>query len=545
MYSEPNTIHLFDSRPPYDELPKRFNCPFHYLPHPLAVKAAQEVQNYIMSRPEWHEELEEGKMFGVLIAEKDGQYAFFAAYSGILNGKNNHPYFVPAVYDMLQPDGYFKTEERAISDINRKIKELLESEEKLLLQKQISEIAQQREKALEEHRNMMKAAKEKRDTQRQNKNISSATTESLLRESQHLKAEHKRLIRHWDSITAQAQINLLRFNERIEILENERKQRSAALQHWLFRQFVIRNAKGETKDLIEIFKDADRPFPPSGTGECAAPKLLQYAFLHGWRPLTMAEFWWGKSPQKEVRRHGYYYPSCKTKCEPILNFMLQGLDVEPNIQECIKNEGNTPRVIYEDDCIIAVDKPAGMLSVPGKDNAPSVWSWAKENYPIADGPLLVHRLDMDTSGILIIAKDKETHRLLQSAFETRKVKKRYTAIVIGTVTADTGIIQLPMCPNPDDRPRQMVSEEYGKPAVTRYEVISRDKRHTRLSLYPITGRTHQLRVHCAHQQGLNAPIVGDNLYGQPDKRLYLHATSIEFRHTKTGRQLHLESPAPF
>jgi tRNA pseudouridine32 synthase/23S rRNA pseudouridine746 synthase len=259
----------------------------------------------------------------------------------------------------------------------------------------------------------------------------------------------------------------------------------------------------------------------------------------------MAEFWWGKSPQKEVRRHGYYYPSCKTKCEPILNFMLQGLDVEPNIQECIKNEGNTPRVIYEDDCIIAVDKPAGMLSVPGKDNAPSVWSWAKENYPIADGPLLVHRLDMDTSGILIIAKDKETHRLLQSDFETRKVKKRYTAIVIGTVSADTGIIQLPMCPNPDDRPRQMVSEEYGKPAVTRYEVITRDKRHTRLSLYPITGRTHQLRVHCAHQQGLNAPIVGDNLYGQPDKRLYLHATSIEFRHTKTGRRLRLESPAPF
>ena len=400
------------------------------------------------------------------------------------------------------------------------------------------------EQALKEARDALKEAKRQRDLLRASDH-NDFTEEQLTRESRFLKAEYKRLEKQWKAKLEEVETALKRSDEEIEALTTERKRRSILLQNQLFAQFRMLNARGEEKDLWQIFREHGRPVPPSGAGECAAPKLLQYAYRHGYRPLAMAEFWWGASPEAEIRKHGYYYPACKSKCEPILGHMLQGLDVEPNAHENSKHLKHEPELVYEDEWMAAVNKPAGMLSVPGKGDAPSVWSWARAHFPEATGPLLVHRLDMDTSGVLLIAKDPETHRQLQQLFETRHIKKRYIALLDGTVTDDEGIVRLPLCPNPDDRPRQMVSTAYGKAAVTRFEVLSRSHGQTRVAFYPFTGRTHQLRVHAAHPEGLDTPIVGDNLYGRRASRLFLHAETVTFRHFKIGRWVSITAPAPF
>lgn len=540
-----STFHTFKTQPANEDLPQRFTCPFHYTPHPLSIVACKEVQAYLKGRIDWHDELQQGKMFGVLIVKNGDEYGYIAAYSGIIDGKNDHKYFVPPVFNLLEPQGHFKTKEQEISEINHTITSLLESDKISILNQELEELTNQKEKALSEHKFVMSQAKIKRDIIRQGNDLTEDVKASLIKESQYHKAEHKRIEKYWDGQLDIIRAKLHEFNERIEQLKSKRKKLSIDLQRWLFQQYKLRNANGNVKNIMEIFTESGRSLPPAGTGECAAPKLLQYAYTHGLRPLAMAEFWWGDSPKNEIRRHGAFYPSCKSKCEPILNFMLQGLNVEPNPQEVRKNMHNEPEILYEDEWLMAVNKPCGMLSVPGKDDAPSVFDWAKRHCPNSDGPLLVHRLDMDTSGILIIAKDKQTHKFLQEQFEKHEIKKKYVAIVKGTVNEGRGVINLPLCLNPDDRPKQMVSREYGKPAVTRYEVISHDGLQTRLALYPITGRTHQLRVHCAHQEGLNTPIIGDNLYGTPSCRLHLHAERIELRHPETNRLLRIESPSPF
>ena len=330
----------------------------------------------------------------------------------------------------------------------------------------------------------------------------------------------------------------------MERLKTERKQRSAALQKQLFDQFQILNAKGEIKSLCALFKETEAQIPPAGAGECAAPRLLQYAYLHEMEPLAMAEFWWGESPKTELRRHGYFYPSCQNKCAPILKHMLQGLEVEEN--PLLQMNAEHPiEVIWEDKWIAAINKPAGMLSVPGKSDLPSVEEWARMTYPQATGPLIVHRLDMATSGVMLIAKTKEIHEKLQQLFKNREIKKRYIAILNGTVEQDSGTIDLPICLNPDNRPQQMVSTIYGKEAVTQYKVLSRSDHRTRIAFYPITGRTHQLRVHAAHQLGLNMPIIGDELYGKKGDRLMLHAEKLEFVHPKTKEYISIEKKAEF
>ena len=466
-------------------LPEQFTYPFHYTPHPLCVLAAEQVQAYLQHRVEWHSELQQGKMFGVLVVRSsEGEVGFLAAFSGNLAGSNHHDYFVPPVYDLLNPEGYFKQEEARISELN-------------------------------------------------------------------------------SVLLGCSQENAVKYKE-------ERKNRSIALQQWIFQQFRLRNALGEEQDINQIFAQTTRRNPPAGTGECTAPKLLQYAYLHGLQPLAMAEFWWGNSPKGEIRRHGHYYPSCRHKCEPILGFMLKGLDVEPNPLLTSITDANLLETVYEDEYLLVVNKPAGMLSVPGKTGQASVLSILQERYPDATGPLLVHRLDMDTSGLLLAAKDKDIHALLQEQFETRKVKKRYVALLEGTLQhkEEKGFIRLPLRPDYDNRPLQMVCFEYGKPAVTRYEIIEviqasssviqttegrKDLGNThvnaheilRIALYPETGRTHQLRVHAAHPDGLDCPIVGDPLYGQPSDRLYLHAEQLEFRHPIIGKIMKIKKAAPF
>ena len=534
-------------------LPERFTFPFCYTPHPLCVAAAKEVQAYLGLQEAWKEELAQGKMFGVLVVRtQEGETGYLAAFSGILAGSNVHPFFVPPVYDLLQPQGFFKIEEEQISQINTRIGLLEEDEEYKRQMQQLAALRQTAQETLEEAKRQMKRAKEKREERRREAalpNGAPMTPEeesALICESQFQKAEYKRMERAWKERITPLQQTVSDYEADIQALKSERKQRSAALQQKLFEQFKMLNYRGEVKTLCDIFGQTVHKTPPAGAGECAAPKLLQQAYLHGWKPVAMAEFWWGESPKTEIRHHGHYYPACKGKCEPILGHMLQGLEVDENpILKELQSGKKTLDIIYEDEWLAVVNKPAGMLSVPGKEDVVSVYSMMRERYPDADGPLIVHRLDMATSGLLVVAKTKQVHQNLQAQFKNRSVGKRYIALLQGSVSQDAGTVELPLCQNPLDRPRQMVHTGYGKPAVTDFEVLERKDNRTRIAFYPRTGRTHQLRVHAAHPLGLHCPIIGDELYGRKAERLYLHAEMLEFTHPVTGKRISITQKADF
>lgn len=540
-------LHRFTTSISDIPLPERFTYPFCYTPHPLCVMAAEEVQNYLSKQSGWQEELNQGKMFGVLIVQtEDGSIGYLTAFSGILAGKNIHPYFVPPVYDLLQPQGFFKIEEENISAINRRIRRLEEDKKYIDLLSDLTQTTQSAQDALSIAKIQLKEAKDKRELLRKTGQLDAKEEADLIRESQFQKAEYKRLERSWKEKIAFLQVEAGNWEKQIQELKAERKVRSAALQQQLFEQFRMLNYRGEVKTLCDIFEQNVHKTPPAGAGECAAPKMLQQAYLHHWKPIAMAEFWWGNSPRNEVRHHGYYYPACKGKCEPILRHMLQGLEVEANPMQQEAERGNEKlNIVYEDQWLLIINKPAGMLSVPGKERQTSIYDLAREAYPEADGPMIVHRLDMATSGLLIIAKDKKTHQHLQAQFKNRSIRKKYIALLDGVVPEDEGTIELPLCPNPLDRPRQMVDTQYGKPAITYYQVLERTDKYTRIAFYPHTGRTHQLRVHAAHPSGLHCPIIGDELYGKKDKRLYLHAESIEFTHPVNGQSMCITKKADF
>lgn len=543
---EANKIHTFQNPITDIELPRKFTYPFHYTPHPLCIRAAEEVQNYLSARTEWQKELQQGKMFGVLIVQaRTGEIGYLAAFSGILAGKNLHPFFVPPVYDLLQPQGFFKVEEENISAINARIQELQNELRYRDLLDELKEKTTQSQEELAQAKSALKAAQKAREARRQTGQVDENEQATMIRESQFQKAEWKRLERLWKVSLTQLQAEADAFTHQIEELKTERKTRSAALQQKLFRQFRMLNARGEVKDLCVLFQQTVQKVPPAGAGECAAPKLLQYAYLHQLKPIAMAEFWWGDSPKAEIRHHGYYYPACKGKCEPILKHMLQGLEVEENpLLEKLSAETRL-EIVYEDSYLLVVHKPAGMLSVPGKECADSVYHRIKALYPQATGPLVVHRLDMATSGLLLIAKTKEVHLNLQAQFKNRSVKKRYVALLDGRIEQEEGMIDLPLRLDPLDRPRQVADREHGKTALTRYRVLKQTGTRTLVAFYPLTGRTHQLRVHAAHPEGLHCPILGDELYGRKAERLYLHAERLEFMHPVTGKIIRVEKEAGF
>lgn len=539
-------LHHFTRSIAHIALPDKFTYPFHYTPHPLCVMAADEVQVYLQHQAQWQDELQQGKMFGVLIVQTtEGEIGYLAAFSGILAGKNIHPYFVPPIYDLLQPDGFFKKEEEHISAINHRIRELEEDTAYQECRQALEEETARCSRLLSQAKAKLKAAKELRDCRRQTEQLSESEQAAMIREGQFQKAELKRLERNLKEHLSSLQKETDTYVSQIEALKNERKSRSATLQQQLFEQFRLLNARGEVKDLCSIFAHTVHKIPPAGAGECAAPKLLQYAYSHHYRPVAMAEFWWGNSPKAEIRHHGHYYPACKGKCEPILGHMLQGLEVEENPLLEDNHRTTVLDIIYEDDYLLIVNKPAGMLSVPGKETADSVYSRIRHLYPDATGPLVVHRLDMATSGLLLIAKTKEVHQNLQAQFSNHSIKKRYTALLEGIVSDEEGTIVLPLCLNPLDRPRQIVDKEHGKPAITRYRVLARTESQTLVAFYPLTGRTHQLRVHSAHSLGLHCPIKGDELYGSKADRLYLHAEFLEFTHPVSKEKVTIEVKADF
>jgi tRNA pseudouridine32 synthase/23S rRNA pseudouridine746 synthase len=540
--------------------PERFTYPFCYEPHALCRAAAARVQEYIKEHASIREDADRGKMFGVLIVEP--QYNpqqdetslnaqrsslnlntfFLAAYSGLLAGRNDWPWFVPPVVDAQQPDGVFKTREAEISAINKQIEEIENDKETQRLRHELARCREVERLEVDRFKAMMEKSKKIRDLRRMQRNIEPTVAAELIRESQFQKAELRRLQKSHGEKVARAEEALRGIEERIETLRNRRREMSDALQRWLFSQYRMLNVRGEEKDLLDIFQDFRGTLPPAAAGDCCAPKLLQYAYQHHLRPLCMAEFWWGESPQAEIRHHLEYYPSCRSRCLPILTWMMQGLDVDPNPQEMA--ESQPLPIVYEDKDIWVVDKPAGMLSVPGKIKRESVCDILKARCAEGEEPLVIHRLDMETSGLLVVAKNGVVQRWLQRQFEERKVEKRYVALVEGSVAKGGEVIDLPLRANPLDRPRQVVDREKGREALTRYEVLDSENGITRLALYPVTGRTHQLRVHCAHAEGLAAPIVGDRLYGHPATRLMLHCQQVRFL-MPDGTPKHFASECPF
>lgn len=550
------------------DFPERMNNPLDYQPHPLCIAVCKELQTYLSEREDWREEIDKGKMFGVLIVENAQpasgapKIGYLAAYSGQIGGRSDWDDFVPAVFDYLQPDGYFKTHEAEISGINQSIRNLEANTHMKEAKGLILQLQEERKHTIAAYQEKIKKAKAKRDARREAGSLNPEEEAEMVKESQFMKAELRRLKKSLSEKTS-LETEYEAYQADILSLKQLRKTLSDALQQWLFSQFRMQNHEGESKDLLEIFRDAalrDYPqatiatsriaalkmVPPAGSGECCEPKLLQYAYSLGYKPLQMAMFWWGESPKEEIRHHLHFYPACNGKCKPILQWMLPASTFEPAAVDL--SLYNKVETLYEDREIAVIHKPEGLLSVPGKDAAqPSVYALMRSKYPEATGPLIVHRLDMSTSGVMMIAKTEFAYHRLQKAFLNHQIQKKYVAIISGKVIPEKGIISLPLMPDYLDRPRQIVDHEQGKEAITEYEVLEPvDDSHLRIALYPKTGRTHQLRVHCAHQEGLNAPILGDPLYGnEKAARLHLHAEEITFEHPLTGKKMTITRKADF
>lgn len=568
-----------------ETLPALFTYPFRYTAHPLCERAAALVADEVQRMG-----FSEGKMFGVLVVktsrdesltsrgELDGSLLFLAAYSGQLLGSYHHPWFVPPVVDYLDPDSFFQREQAEIVAISRRMEEMSGSEERRRWQLRVALLRSEREAAVAEAKHAYAEGKIKREERREEekskrekekreegeresgeredeKNLAA----DLIKESQQQKADIQRAKQLHKEEIAALEALLTEHNATYRALYDERKQRSEVLQQWLFRQFNFLNARGECKNLLEIFAPSaasscgqesytSAVVPPSGAGECCAPKLLQAAFRLGLQPVAMAEFWLGPSKPGHYRQPGAFFPACRRKCYPILGHMLQGLNVEPDPARHYENRELEPiKVLWEDEHLAVVYKPEGWCSIPGKSDQPNLLDECFRLWPEISGSVIVHRLDQDTSGVMVIAKNALVHRALGQQFEQREVKKRYVALLEGTLTVTHGEICLPLGPDLENMPHQQVDFDNGKEAVTRFEVVAVEQSGnvTRVFFYPQTGRTHQLRVHSAAPEGLNAPIVGDRLYGHVADRLYLHAESIKFVHPLTKEEMHFCLPAPF
>lgn len=544
------TLHTLDTD---ISKPEKFTYPFCYEPHPLCRLAADEVQRHIRESGLLPEDGGEGKMFGVLVVEHGGGdteasgrgLGFLAAYSGLLAGRNDWQWFVPPVFDAQQPDGHFKRTETRISAINAEIESLRNSREYAEALETMHRHDAEAAATIEFLRRTAAEKKAQRDARRaEPRPITQEEATAMEHESQHIKAELRRVRKRMEERHTADEAPVKAVEERISTLKQRRHDMSDALQQWLFSQYRMLNAHGKERDLCDIFRDTVHHTPPAGAGDCCAPKLLQYAYSHGLHPVCMAEFWWGGTPRTEIRRHLHYYPACRGKCLPILTHMMQGLSVDDN--PLATDNGKQMEIIYEDEWLAVTVKPEGMLSVPGKEERSSVAELMRRHWGKEGEALVAHRLDMDTSGLLLVARDAGICTQLQGQFARREVQKEYTALLDGVPRRPRhGTINLPLCPDIMDRPRQTVSHEHGKEAVTDYDIIATDGRHTLIRLTPHTGRTHQLRVHCAHSEGLDCPIHGDALYGQRAERLCLHAARITFTHPVTGKRMTFEDKAPF
>ena len=543
-----------------------FTNPFRYSPHPLVRKAAMEVMERLdgmissgLLSDEVAKGFTEGKMLGVLVCHSgersterhseersDVGITTLAAFSGNVGGQSHIEGFVPPIFDLMEEGGYYRTHEAEITAVNKEIEEME------LLEKEPLELRLKESRVnMEVEISMLKTKKKEC---------------SSIAESQFANGEIKRAKDRWKNTISELETQLSEVRDRIKSLKKLRACKSDELQRWIFEQYIVHNAAGEKASILDIFQKQGL-MPPGGTGDCAAPKLLNYAYTHGLKPLAMGEFWYGKSPATAVRTHGHFYPSCTSKCGPLLSYMMQGLATPPGY--CSTYDSSLEAaVIYEDEAIVVACKPSGMPSVPGLDGRESLQEWLQKELQI---PVIsVHRLDMDTSGMIVFAKNSHAEISLKKQFEEHTVKKTYMARLSPADThrfagdvpllkaGDKGIIELPLNPDYDERPRQKVDPAQGKNSLTEYEVVSvNEDGSTDILFHPHTGRTHQLRVHSAHLRGLGRPILGDLLYGgcgtvwtetsecsgnPACTRLHLHAHSITFLHPTTGKTLTFSTP---
>ena len=542
------------------ELPEHFTYPFYYSPHPLSLVACRELQNYLKNQTDFShnfgfdendKSLQIGKMFGVLVVKNlAGELGYLAAFSGKLADENHHKRFVPPVFDLLENGNFFRVGEVEVNNITLQIQALENDANYLQLKINLEEAKANLVAEITAKKQALKASKKVRDEKRSaaksalNDAEQLQLIEELKTESIREQLAAKDFIREISLNYAELDAEFQKLEQVIIKLKEERALKSSLLQKEIFEKYTFLNQALKKKSLLAIFSATVFQTPPAGAGECAAPKLLQYAFLHQLQPICMAEFWWGKSPSSEVRLHEQFYPACRGKCEPILAHMLEGISLEKNPMLEQATVKKIP-IIYEDDYLLLINKPPDFLSVPGKELKDSVYERIRLQYPTASGPLLVHRLDMSTSGLLLIAKSEEIYKHLQSQFIRRVVKKSYIALLDGIVNETEGAISLPLRVDLEDRPKQLVCYEHGKNAFTKYKVLAYENGKTRIQFFPITGRTHQLRVHAAHQLGLNCPIVGDDLYGTKGERLCLHAQWIQFKHPITKELVEFSCEAAF
>ncbi len=523
-------------------LPEHFTNPFDYTPHPLCIRAAEELQAKL-GAPNPNSK---GKMYGVLIVKNHfDEIGYIVAYSGNDQAQETQIPFVPQVFEITNPNGFFRKGEAELNQINQTIcKEENSPELKQLLKELDDEVnnANDTLKAAKLNRAKAKRERQVKRTEAENHPDKESILKHLVKESQTEKSKFNKLKKECKEKIESLQLKVDEHYQRITDLKQARKTQSAQLQKKIFDSYLFLNIEGKEKSANAIFKESEAKVPPAGAGDCCAPKLLQYAFQNELKPIAMAEFWWGTSPKKEIRKHGYFYPSCKSKCEPILGHMIKGMSIEKAKQE---DQNLVIKVLHEDDTIAIINKPSGLLSVPGKEMQESVYTQVKALYPDADGPLIVHRLDMATSGIMLIAKTKSAHVNLQNQFLSKSIQKRYVALLDGIIEEDSGTIDLPLRVDLNDRPRQLVCFEHGKPAFTKWKVVERTPSKSKIHFYPISGRTHQLRVHAAHPLGLNTPIVGDQLYGLKANRLMLHAEEITFVHPSTQEKINFKCLAEF
>jgi len=546
---DPVQIHRYTQSVDQIPLPELFNYPFYYDPHPLTRLAAESLQQMLVDQDGWShnfgldpdkEGLIIGKMFGVMVVkDTHGQLGWIAAVSGKLGGRNDIPGLVPPIYDMLKDEGFYKGRELEINAETDKLQAILTDEKYLtLVNEQVATKAQSEKETSEARQTFNRGRKQRKKIRKTAVETLSESDYADLhashkKESLHQQHEVKRITYEWNKKLKVIQEALSPYLTQISTIKSKRKEMSNALQHRLFDQYHFLNRAGETKSVIEVFKPTSYEIPPSGAGECAAPKLLQYAFAHELKPVCMGEFWWGSPPKSAVRKHKNYYPACRGKCEPILSHMLEGLPMDDNPLLNGPEPGKVIETIYEDESFAVINKPHELLSVPGKSIEESVYLRMKQAYPQSNSPLIVHRLDMSTSGIMLIAKTKAAHKHLQKQFLKKTIKKQYIALLDGELLQTGGEINLPIRVDLDDRPRQLVCYQHGKKAQTLYKVLEVRDGKTRIQYTPVTGRTHQLRIHSAHIDGLGLPIVGDDLYGVRADRLYLHAAYIELKHPET------------
>ena len=531
-------------------IPSSFNFPFNHVPNELSLIASSILKKELDSSPIQHDFDVQGKMFGVLMVKNtNGELGFLKAFSGKLD-QNEYPEgYVPPIFDLHDKNSFFKKEEKKIDLLTE---EILARENAAGYQKvknALKEAEAELSVTIDRLKDYLKKSKTLRREARRlkKKELSSAAYEEF---NQQLNEQSKQEQISFKKEKKALQMNLELLREKfkkaeglIEKKKKERKKFSAQIQAKIFEHYSFYNAKKEKKNLLSLFENTAFGTPPSGAGECCAPRLLQYAYSNDLFPVCFTEFWWGKSPESEIRIHQNHYPACRGTCGPILQHRLEGLEVDSDPLIPLEKISAVP-VLYEDDLVIAVEKPANLLSVPGKEIEYSLASIVKKQFPTIQGPGLVHRLDYETSGIVLIGKTMDSYKALQKQFLSRTVQKKYVALLERPIDSDLGEINLPLTLDTFNRPRQLVCFEKGKQALTKYRLIN-DKKGTRVVFFPVTGRTHQLRVHAAHQKGLNSPILGDSLYGNSNDRLFLHAASLVFKHPQTNEIIEVDSTVPF